>query len=201
MSVPELVVAITGASGAPYGLRLIRALAAAGRRVHVVVSVGGARVLKHECDVSVNPKSPDPSRLAPGHEDLVVGHSCENYGASVASGSYPFGGMAVCPCSMGTLGRIAAGTAENLVTRAADVCLKERRPLVLVPREAPLSRIHLENMLRVHDAGGALVPASPGFYHRPESIDDLVDQVVTKALDRLGVPSDLIRRWKAPRDA
>jgi 4-hydroxy-3-polyprenylbenzoate decarboxylase len=195
MSGPELVVAITGASGAPYGLRLIRALAAAGRRVHVVVSAGGARVLNHECDVSVNPKSPEPSRLAPGHEDLVVGHSCENYGASVASGSYPFGGMAVCPCSMGTLGRIAAGTAENLVTRAADVCLKEGRPLVLVPREAPFSVIHLENMLRLARAGATIVPASPGFYHRPEDVGAVVDFVVARVMEQLGVAQDLTEPW------
>lgn len=195
MSGPELVVAITGASGAPYGLRLVRALAAAGRRVHVVVSAGGARVVNHECDVAVNPKSPDPAVLAPGHGDLVVGHSCENYGASIASGSYPFGGMAVCPCSMGTLGRIAAGTAENLVARAADVCLKERRPLVLVPREAPLSPIHLENMLRLARAGATIVPASPGFYHHPADVGAVVDFVVARVMEQLGVAQDLTEPW------
>jgi 4-hydroxy-3-polyprenylbenzoate decarboxylase len=145
----DLAVALTGASGAPYGLALVRALALAGRRVHVVVSAGGARVLREECDLSLNPKAPDPRLLAPEHAAQVVPHSVEDYGASIASGSFPLGGMAVCPCSMGTLARIAAGTAENLVTRAADVCLKERRPLVLVPREAPLSAIHLGNMLRL----------------------------------------------------
>ena len=106
--------------------------------------------------------------------------------------------MIVVPCSMGTLARIAAGVSSNVIERSADVMLKEGRPLVVVPREAPLSRIHLENMLRLHDAGAAIVPASPGFYHRPETIADLVDQVVTKVLDRARIPSDLMRRWKTP---
>jgi 4-hydroxy-3-polyprenylbenzoate decarboxylase len=196
MSAPELVVALTGASGAAYGLTLVRALVAAGRRVHVVVSAGGARVLREECGVSVNPKAPDPALLAPELAGAIVPHSVEDYGASIASGSYPLGGMAVCPCSMGTLARIAAGTAENLVTRAADVCLKERRPLVLVPRETPLSALHLENMLRLQRAGGTILPAAPGFYHRPRTIDDLVRFVVARAMEQLGVAQDLVEPWR-----
>ena len=189
-------VALTGASGAPYGLTLLRSLAAAGHEVHVVVSGGGARVLAHECDLHVNPKAPDPAVLAPEHAARIVTHSVENYGASIASGSFPYEGLAVCPCSMGTLGRIAAATAENLVTRAADVCLKERRRLVLVPREAPFSAIHLENMLKLHRAGARIVPASPGFYHRPRSVDDLVRFVAARVLEQLGLSQDLVEPWR-----
>jgi len=193
---PEVAVALTGASGAAYGLGLVRALAGAGRRVHVVVSAGGARVLRHECGIAVNPKAPDPALLAPEQADLLVPHSCEDYGASIASGSYPLVGMAVCPASMGTLGRIAAGTAENLVTRAADVCLKERRRLVLVPREAPLSTLHLENMLRLARAGATILPAAPGFYHGPRTVDDLVRFVVARVMEQLGVEQDLLEPWR-----
>lgn len=192
----DLAVALTGASGAPYGLALVRALALAGRRVHVVVSGGGARVLREECGLSLNPKAPDPRLIAPEHAAQIVPHSVEDYGASIASGSFPLGGMAVCPCSMGTLARIAAGTAENLVTRAADVCLKEKRPLVLVPREAPLSAIHLGNMLRLARAGATILPASPGFYHHPRTIDDLVRFVVARTMEQLGVAQDLVEPWQ-----
>lgn len=192
----DLAVALTGASGAPYGLALVRALAAAGRTVHVVVSGGGARVLREECGLSLNPKAPDAKLLAPEHAERIVPHSVEDYGASIASGSFPLVGMAVCPCSMGTLARIAAGTAENLVTRAADVCLKEKRPLVLVPREAPLSAIHLGNMLRLVRAGATILPASPGFYHHPRTIDDLVRFVVARTMEQLGVAQDLVEPWQ-----
>ncbi len=192
----EIAVAITGASGAAYGLALIRALAGRGHRVHAVVTAGGARVLRHECELALNPKAPDPSLLAPGREEAIVPHSVENYGASIASGSYPLQGMAVAPCSMGTLARIAAGSAENLVTRAADVALKERRRLVLVPRETPLSAIHLENMLRLVRAGATVLPASPGFYHAPRAIDDLVAFVVARVMDHLGLEQDLVPPWQ-----
>jgi 4-hydroxy-3-polyprenylbenzoate decarboxylase len=192
----ELAVAMTGASGAPYGLALVRALAAAGHTVHAIVSAGGARVLLHECGLSVNPKAPDPEVLAPEHADALVPHSIENYGASIASGSYPLDGMAICPCSMGTLARVAAGTAENLVTRAADVCLKERRRLVLVPREAPLSAIHLSNMLRLARAGATILPASPGFYGKADSVEDLVRFVVARTMEQLGVRQDLTPPWR-----
>jgi 4-hydroxy-3-polyprenylbenzoate decarboxylase len=192
----EYVVAITGASGAVYGLELVRALAGARNKVHVVVSEGGARVLRHECGLSINPKQPNEELLAPGLGDRLVPHSFENYGATVASGSYPLTGMAICPCSMGTLARIASGAAENLVTRAADVCLKERRRLVLVPREAPLSTIHIENMLRVSRAGAVILPASPGFYHRPAGVEDLVRFVVARTLEQLGLEQHLLEPWK-----
>jgi len=189
-------VAITGASGALYGVTLVRALARLGHTVHVVVSEGGARVLRHECDISISAKAPDPAVLAPEHADRVVPHAAANYGASIASGSFPLAGMAVCPCSMGTLGRIAAGTGENLVTRAADVCLKERRPLILVPRETPFSLIHLENMARLARAGATILPANPGFYQRPQRVEDLVDFVAARVLDQLGIAHDLQEPWQ-----
>ena len=199
----HLVVAITGASGVRYGLRLLEAVHGAGIDVTVAVSKGGARVLEIEEGVKVDPEAPDAAallRVKKGRGAPVVrAVALSDIAAGVCSGTHPVDGMVVVPCSMGTLSRIAAGNSGNVIERAADVMLKEGRPLVLVPREAPLSRIHLENMLRAHDAGAAIVPASPGFYHRPESIDDLVDQVVTKALDRLGLRLELIRRWKTPR--
>ncbi len=191
-----------------YGLRLLRVVHAAGIRVSVIVSAGAARVAAIEEGLQLDPESPDPRVLlglpadAPEPE-RIRGVAISDIAAAVCSGTHPTAAMIVAPCSMGTLARIAAGTSMNALERSADVMLKEGRPLVLVPRETPLSRIHLENMLRVHDAGAALVPAMPGFYAQPETIDDLVDQVVTKVLDRLGpgwpsLPSDLIRRWKTP---
>lgn len=192
----EYAVAITGASGAVYGLTLLRALARLGRRVHAIVSEGGARVLRHECGIDVNPKAPDVAKLVPGAGDAVVPHSFQNYGASIASGSYPLRAMAVCPCSMGTLGKIAAGLSDTLVTRAADVCLKERRRLVLVPRDTPLSALHLENMLRLTHAGAVVLPASPGYYAAPKTVEDLVRFVVARVLDQLGVAHDLFEPWR-----
>jgi len=192
----EVAVAITGASGAAYGQVLVQSLARAGHTVHLVVSKGGARVVQHELGIALNPKAPDLARFAGGLEENVVAHSCENYGASIASGSYALQGMAVCPCSMGTLGRISAGTGENLVTRAADVCLKEGRRLVLVPRETPFSIIHLENMARLARAGAVILPANPGYYHRPRSIDELVAFVVARVMEQLGLRQDLVDRWE-----
>jgi 4-hydroxy-3-polyprenylbenzoate decarboxylase len=198
----HLVVALTGASGVRYGLRLLEVVHGAGIDLTIAVSKGGARVLEIEEGVRIDPGKPDAASLvrtrkargAPTVKTLAL----DDIAAAVCSGTHAVDGMVVVPCSMGTLSRIASGNSANVIERAADVMLKEGRPLVLVPREAPLSRIHLENMLRAHDAGAAIVPASPGFYHRPETIDDLVDQVVTKALDRLGLRLDLIPRWKTP---
>ncbi|MHC4849399.1 MAG: UbiX family flavin prenyltransferase [Planctomycetota bacterium] len=187
----EYAVAITGASGAAYGVSLVRALTGAGHTVHLVVSQGGARVLRHELDLSVNPKQPELAGI-----EGVVGHAEANYGACIASGSYPIAGMVVCPCSMGTLGRIAAGTGETLVTRAADVALKERRRLILVPRESPFSLIHLENMARLTRAGAVILPANPGFYHRPATVGELVDFIVARVIEQLGLPQDLVERWE-----
>jgi len=192
----EFVVAITGASGAAYGLGLIRSLAGYGHTVHVVVSKGGARVLKHECNLSINPKAPDEDVLFPVHPERLRPHSFTNYGATVASGSYPVDGMAICPASMGTIGRVAAGTGENLVARAADVCLKEGRRLVVVPREAPLSLVQLRNLVTLREAGAVVLPASPGFYHAPQSVDDLVDFVVARCMEQLGVEQRMIDPWQ-----
>jgi len=201
--VKHLVVAITGASGVRYALRLLEAVHGAGVDLTIAVSKGGARVLEIEEGVRVDPQKPDAAALlrrrrgrgAPAVKSLAL----DDIAAGVCSGTHGVDGMIVVPCSMGTLSRIAHGNSGNVIERAADVMLKEGRPLVLVPREAPLSRIHVENLLRAIDAGAAIVPASPGFYHRPETIDDLVDQVVTKILDRVGLRLELIRRWKTPR--
>lgn len=199
----HLLVAITGASGIRYGLRLLAAVHGAGIEVSVAVSRSGARVMAIEEGLRVDPDAPDVSVLVPGRRKrgapALRALAIDDIAAPVCSGTHALDAMVVVPCSMGTLSRIAHGNSGNVIERAADVMLKEGRPLVLVPREAPLSRIHLENLLRAHDAGAAIVPASPGFYHQPKSVDDLVDQVVTKALDRLGLRLDLIRRWKTPR--
>lgn len=182
---PPWVVALTGASGAVYGVRLVEALVARGLEVDLVVSPAGARVLREECGLGTEDLGGPAVRL----------RNFRDVGAPPATGSYPSAGMVICPCSMGTLGRIAAGTAENLVTRAADVALKEGRPLVLVPRETPLSAIHIENMLKVARAGAAVVPAMPGFYLGARTVDDLVAFVVERVLARMGVavPSPEVR--------
>jgi 4-hydroxy-3-polyprenylbenzoate decarboxylase len=196
----SLVVAITGASGVRYGLRLLEVVHAAGIDVTLAVSKGGARVLEIEEGVRVDPQAPDAAPLLKKRKGggAVKTLALDDVAAGVCSGTNPVDAMVVVPCSMGTLSRIAHGNSGNVIERAADVMLKEGRPLVLVPREAPLSRVHLKNLLLAHDAGAAIVPASPGFYHQPKTIDDLVDQVVTKTLDRLGLRLDLIRRWKTP---
>jgi flavin prenyltransferase len=199
--VKHLVVAISGASGVRYGLRVLEVVHGAGVAITLAVSPGGARVLEIEEGIRVDPARPDAGLLVRQRRGgpAVRAVAIDDIAAAVCSGTHDVDAMIVVPCSMGTLSRIAHGNSGNVIERAADVMLKEGRPLVLVPREAPLSRIHLANLLAAHDAGAAIVPASPGFYHRPETIDDLVDQVVTKALDRLGLRLDLIRRWKSPR--
>ena len=189
-----IVMAVTGASGAPYGIRLLQQLVSANRSVSLIVSAHGLRLLGTETDVH------DLAGLraavgAPAFDSCVTTYDDADRGAAPASGSAPSAGMVICPCSMGTLASIAAGTSRSLVERAADVTLKERRPLILVPRETPLSAIHLENMLRVTRAGAVVLPASPGFYHRPRTIDGLVDFVVARVLDHLGVAQSLVPRW------
>jgi 4-hydroxy-3-polyprenylbenzoate decarboxylase len=189
-----IVFAITGASGAPYAVRLLEQLIAAERRVQLVVSSHGLRLLRTESDVG----SVEALRGrvgGSGWDRLVTVYDDGDRGAAPASGSALNAGMVICPCSMGTLSAIAVGASRSLVERAADVALKERRRLVLVPRETPLSAIHLENMLRVTRAGAVVLPASPGFYHRPGSIAELVDFVVARILDHLGVAHALGKRW------
>jgi 4-hydroxy-3-polyprenylbenzoate decarboxylase len=194
MSGLPVVFALTGASGAPYGIRLLQQLVAAEVPVWLVVSSHGFRLLRTESDV----EDLDGLRAAVGaaaFDAWVTVYDDGDRGAAPASGSARTRGMVICPCSMGTLASIAAGTSRSLVERAADVTLKERRKLVMVTRETPLSAIHLENMLRVTHAGAVVLPAAPGFYHRPTGIPALVDFVVARVLDQLDVPQTLVPRW------
>jgi len=191
-----LVVAITGASGAPYAIKLLEALLHARRTMWLIVSEHGRRLLSTETDI------PDVDALkarlgSKGWDEHVTLFDDSDRGASPASGSAKSSGMVVCPCSMGTLSAIAAGSSRSLIERAADVALKERRKLVLVPRETPLSAVHLQNMLRVTRAGAVVLPAAPGFYRRPASIGDLVSFVVARVLDQLDVEHQMARRWSS----
>lgn len=192
----RIFVAMTGASGAAYGVGLVHALLEAGVDVHLCVSRAARQVLAVEMEVPVDSTAFDPAPFVPpGARAPLRYHSPRDLKAPVASGSFLTGGVVVCPCSMGTLGRIAAGLSRNLIERAADVALKERRPLVLVPRETPLSLVHLRNMVTVTEAGATVLPAMPGFYHRPRSVEDLVTFVVGKILDRLGITHPRAPRW------
>jgi 4-hydroxy-3-polyprenylbenzoate decarboxylase len=189
-----IVLAVTGASGAPYAVRLIETLVESKRRVSLIVSDHGLRLL----DTEVGIRSVDQlrDRIGPSGWDAQVRvYDDRDRGAAPASGSALTAGMVICPCSMGTMSAIAVGASRSLVERAADVVLKERRRLVLVPRESPYSAIHLENMLTLTRAGAVILPASPGFYHRPRTVDDLVDFIVARVLDHLGVEHSLVPRW------
>ena len=198
-----VTLAFTGASGMPYGLRLLESLLAADCRVWVVYSPAAQIVAKQECDLVLPVQPREATRVlaarfgARGGALTVFGH--DDWMAPIASGSNPADAMAICPCTMGALGAIAGGLADNLIERAADVMLKERRRLVLVPRETPLSAIHLENMLKLARAGAVILPPSPGFYDRPSTIAGLVDFVVARVLDQLAVPHTLGPRWGGDR--
>ena len=198
-----ITVAFTGASGMPYGLRLVECLIAANIHVRVVYSSAAQIVAKQECGLALPAQPREAARLLAERYGARDGqldvYAREDWLAPIASGSNPGDGMAICPCSMGTLGAIAAGLADNLIERAADVMLKERRPPVLVPREAPLSVIHLENMLRLARAGAVILPPSPGFYTQPRTIEDIVDFIVARVLDHLAVPHTLVERWGGDR--
>lgn len=196
------IVAITGASGAIYGLRLIDALLKRGDDVELIISPSGFLLLKEE--LGIDASAIDAAKAAlqyleaawPGKRPGALrGIPADCLTASSASGSSVKSGMIVCPCSMGTLARIAAGISGNLIERAADCFLKERRPLILVPRETPLNAIHLENMLRLSRAGAVILPAMPGLYTKPKTVDDMVDFVVGKTLDCLGIENSLYKRW------
>lgn len=189
-----IVVAITGASGAAYAVRLLECLVGAARSVQLIVSGHGLRLLRTEIGIDSVAALRDRIGERRWHAHVRVFDDADR-GAAPASGSARSVGMVVCPCSMGTLSAIAAGSSRSLVERAADVALKERRPLILVPRETPLSAIHLENMLRVTRAGAVVLPAAPGFYHRPTRIAELIDFVVARVLDHLDVEHDLVPRW------
>jgi len=187
----RIVVAVTGASGAPYARRLVQALADAGVDVHLVVSPYGRRLLADELDIREATVEAIVGRPAAN----VIMHGYRDLGSALASGSFLTQGMAICPCSSNTLGAVAAGLGDNLISRAAHVHLKERRRLVLLTREMPLSHIELSNMMRLSEAGAIICPAAPGFYLRPTSIAELVDFVTGKMLDLLGIDHDLPMRW------
>ena len=187
-----IVLAITGASGAPYAVRLLETLATRREPVWLITSSHGLRLLRDECGLD----SIDALRAATGGDWSTVTHFPDgDRGALPASGSQRTRGMVVCPCSMGTVAAIAAGTSRSLVERAADVTLKERRPLLLVPRETPLSLVHLRNLVAVTEAGAIVLPAAPGFYHRPAGVGDLVDFIVQRVLDHLGLDIAIAPRW------
>lgn len=214
MPEPGVVLAITGASGAIYATRLLECLVRAEQDIHLVVSPSGKAVLKQELDLDVSAARPDPrvllskTRFADGEwvgaEDYdlqrVSAYSHTDFLTPIASGSFLTGGMVICPCSGTTMSAVAYGHGSNLIHRAADVHLKERRKLVLVPRETPLSSIQLDNMRRVSDAGAVVLPAMPGWYHGVASVQDLVDFVVARILDQLGLDNRLMLRWGSPAD-
>ena len=201
------IVGVAGASGAPYTQRVLHGLLAAGHDVKAVVSDAGRKVIEVEERLRLKGE-PDFDRSAllgwaggaslPGTLEL---YDPKNVAAPIASGSFDCAGMVVVPCSGGTLARIAHGVSAGLIERAADVCLKERRKLILVPRETPLGLIHLRNMVAVTEAGAIVMPAMPGFYHNPQSVQDLVDMVAGRVLAHLGVPSDMLKAWQGPDPA
>ncbi len=194
-----ITLALTGASGMPYGMRLLECLLASGQRVHLVYSQAAQIVTTQEMGFTL-PSRPQEAeqmlkeRLGQLSGELKVFGNQDWY-APMASGSNPGDAMVVCPCTMGTLGKIAGGISDDLICRAADVMLKEKRPLILVPREMPFSAIHLENMLRLSHAGATIMPPNPGFYHHPQSVQDIVDFVVARVMDHLGVEQRLMKKW------
>jgi 4-hydroxy-3-polyprenylbenzoate decarboxylase len=182
----EIVVGISGASGAAYGIRLLQVLREKGCITHLVITDSAAKIIEIETD------------FLPKEVQDLAGHvyAPRDFAAPIASGSHLFHAMVVIPCSMGTLSAIACGSSDTLITRAADVCLKEKRRLIIVPRETPLGLVQLRNMVAAAEAGAVVLPACPAFYSKPQSLDDLVDVLVGRVLDLLGVENDLYRRWK-----
>lgn len=195
----SFAIGFCGGSGIAYGLRLVEVLLAAGHSVHLVATDAALRVLVHEAGAPIDLAAPDLESLfaSPLRARLTV-HRQVAVEAAPASGSAGIAATVLCPCSMGTLARVAHGFSSNLVERMADVAIKEKRPLILVPRETPLSVIHLRNMLLLAESGATILPAMPGFYHRPQTVQDVVDFVVGKVLDRLGVAHAIVRRWRTP---
>ena len=195
----HIALAMTGASGAPYGLTLLERLVAAGCRVSLMISRPAQVVLGMETDLGLPGRSSDIQRFFSERLDAGAGqiavYGREQWTAPVASGSAALDAMVVCPCTTATASALATGASRSLIERAGDVVLKERRPLILVVREMPLSIVHLENLLALARAGAVVMPAAPGFYHRPETVQDLVDFVVARVLDHLGIDQDLIRPW------
>jgi 4-hydroxy-3-polyprenylbenzoate decarboxylase len=201
MNPRTITLAFTGASGMPYGVRLLECLIRSGADIYLLYSPVAQIVARQEMDMQLPARASEAaqffsSRFGARPQQLRA-FGREEWFAPVASGSNPADAMVVCPCTMGTLAAVAAGLSGNLIERAADVMLKEARKLILVPRETPLSAIHLENMLRLARAGAVILPANPGFYHHPRKVEDLVDFVVARVLDHLGVAHDLMPRWGA----
>jgi flavin prenyltransferase len=205
MATSDLVLAITGASGTPYGVRLLEVLLRAGRTVHLTMSPAAVEVMEQELERTVHLDRFDlADLLGPALAGVGSGrvhyHHFRDFHAGIASGSFLTGGMAVCPCSMGTVAAIAHGLSQNLIHRAADVHLKERRRLVLVPRETPLNVIQLRNLTLCAEAGAVVLPAMPAFYTKPRTLQDGVDFIVGRVCDQLGVEHDLLRRWGVPEE-
>jgi len=201
----NFVLAITGASGAAYSLRLLEVLLAAGCDVYLTISDAGSIVLKEELGIKLNLPDFDPAMLKltvkadPSEAGHMHYYHFENRVAPIASGSFHTDGMVICPCSTSTLGAVAHGVSMNLIHRAAEVHLKERRRLILVPRETPLSLVHLKNLVLAAEAGAVILPAMPAFYHGVAHVCDLVDFIVSRICDQLGVDNALVKRW-ARRD-
>ena len=198
-----VTLALSGASGMAYGLRLLECLLAADIDVNLLVSQAAHLVAKQELGVALPARAGDlENQLADSlntRDGQLRVYGREDWNAPVASGSNPADAMVVCPCSMGTLAAIANGTSDNLIERAADVMLKEHKKLILVPREAPFSTLHLENMLKLSRMGVVILPANPGFYHRPQSVEDIIDFIVARILDQLGIEHALMARWGEDR--
>lgn len=188
-----VILAITGASGAPYGVRLLEVLASNTVPTWLMISSHGWRLIEEECGIK---DDAGLKKATGGDWSSVRVFDDKDRGAAPASGSVKTAGMVICPCSMGTVAAIAHGTSRSLIERAADVALKERRKLVLVPREAPLSLVHLRNLTLVAEAGAVVLPAAPGFYHKPTQVSELVDFVVQRILDHLGLEIELTKRWQ-----
>jgi 4-hydroxy-3-polyprenylbenzoate decarboxylase len=189
------IIGITGASGVAYGIRLCRYLLNSGHDVHLVVTDAGWRVLHDELGWNVSKRKEILDQEFDSCQGNLTYYPVQDIGAAIASGSFRTQGMVVIPCSMGTLAAIARGASDNLVERAADVMLKEGRQLIVVPRETPLHAIHLENMLILARMGVRIIPAMPAFYQGPQSLSDMVDFIVGKVLDSMGIEHDLFRRW------
>lgn len=187
----KIIVGITGASGSIYSVRLLEELLKSKIEVHLILTSTAAKVLKYETGYDILDLKKHLKTLG----DTLVIHDINDLFACVASGSFKADAMVILPCSMSTLAEMSTGITKNLLTRASDVCLKERRKLIIVPRETPLNNIHLKNMLNLSEAGAIILPASPGFYHKPESIDDMVNFIVGKIFDMLEIENKLFTKW------
>ncbi len=194
-----ITLAFTGASGLPYGMRLLECLLTSGQRVHLIYSQAAQIVAKQEMDFVLPNRPQEAEKMLTERIGNFTGElkvfGIQDWYAPMASGTNPGDGMVICPCTVGTLGKVANGISDDLIARAADVMLKEKRTLILVPREMPFSAIHLENMLKLSHAGAVIMPPNPGFYHHPQSVQDMVDFVVARILDHLKVEHALVQKW------